>query len=158
MSKINFIGLDPKQAEALVKPLNELLANYQIHYQNLRGFHWNIKGPSFFELHALFEQYYTAAAANIDEIAERILTLGGRPLHTFSAYVETSKIKETKDQSDASKCVEAILTSLNMLLQMERPILEAASELGDEGTVDLITGLVSQQEKDAWMLTSWLNK
>ena len=83
----NLVGIDQNKAKELASMLNQLLADYQLFYQNLRGFHWNIKGKEFFELHLKFEEFYDDAVIKIDEIAERILTLEGEPLHTFSDYV-----------------------------------------------------------------------
>ena len=80
------IGLDKEMTKNLTSGLNRLLANFQLYYQNLRGLHWNIKGKSFFELHVKFEEFYTDSQEKIDFIAERILTLGGTPLHTFTDY------------------------------------------------------------------------
>ena len=79
--------------------LNSLLANFQIYYQNLRGLHWNIKGKNFFDLHTKFEEFYTDSQIKIDEIAERILTLQGKPLHTFSDYIAHSNVPVGKDIS-----------------------------------------------------------
>jgi starvation-inducible DNA-binding protein len=79
----NLIGIDKEKATELSQKLNQLLADYQLFYQNLRGLHWNIKGKEFFELHLKFEEYYNDAVVKVDEIAERILTLGGEPLHTL---------------------------------------------------------------------------
>ena len=79
----SILGLDRKKSANLVNNLNGLLANFQIYYQNLRGLHWNIKGKNFFELHVKFEEFYTDSQVKIDEVAERILTLQGKPLHTF---------------------------------------------------------------------------
>ena len=92
----NSIGINTEKATELSYELNDLLANYQLIYQNLRGLHWNIKGKEFFELHVKFEEFYDDAVIKIDEIAERILTLEGHPLHTFSDYLETAEIKEKK--------------------------------------------------------------
>ena len=86
MDNLNQIGLNEMKAMELTKELNELLANYSIFYQNVRGYHWNIKGEKFFELHAKFEELYNDLFVKIDEIAERILTLGGMPNHNFSEY------------------------------------------------------------------------
>jgi starvation-inducible DNA-binding protein len=132
--KTNDIGLEIKESKPLVKMLNELLANYQIYYQNLRNFHWNVTGPNFFELHAKFEELYTAANTGVDEVAERILTLGARPYSSYGEYIEHSGIKEAKDVADAKKMVEIIRDNLNELLVLERKTLEAANESGDEGT------------------------
>ena len=99
--------------------LNELLANYQIYYQNLRNFHWNVSGPNFFDLHAKFEELYTVANVNVDSVAERILTLGARPYSSYGEYIENSGIKEAKDVNDAMKMVEIIRENLNVLLTVE---------------------------------------
>ena len=79
MAKSNGIGLDSRDAKKLAEKLNELLANYSIFYQNTRGYHWNIKGEKFFELHLKFEELYNDLLIKIDEVAERILTLGASP-------------------------------------------------------------------------------
>ena len=92
----NSIGINTEKALILANRLNELLADYQLFYQNLRGLHWNIKGRKFFELHLKFEEYYDNAVIKVDEIAERILTLEGEPLHTFTDYLKISEIKEVK--------------------------------------------------------------
>ena len=94
--KKNIIGLDANKAKKLAELLNVLLANYQLFYINSRGFHWNIKGEKFFELHLKFEELYTDTQLKIDEIAERILTLGHTPDHTFTDFLKLSKIKEQK--------------------------------------------------------------
>ncbi len=101
--KTNDIGLEIKESKTLVKMLNELLANYQIYYQNLRNFHWNVSGPNFFELHAKFEELYTVANVNVDSVAERILTLGARPFSSYEEYIENSGIKEAKNVHEAKK-------------------------------------------------------
>src|SRR3712207_4804935 len=94
MAEINEIGLDSKLASALADKLNTLLANLQVFYINARGFHWNITGDKFFELHAKFEELYNDLVTKVDEVAERILTLGHNPAHHFSFYLKTSTIPE----------------------------------------------------------------
>lgn len=153
---ITQIGLDSKQSEALASELNTLLANYQLYYQNTRGLHWNIKGKHFFELHVKFEEIYTDAQMKIDLIAERVLTLGFTPLHTFSDYLKNSKIKEGKNITDAKTAVELIVNSLQTIIILERDILKTAEKLGDEGTLTLLTDFITQQEKEIWMYSSWL--
>lgn len=151
------IGLDSKQSEALVTELNVLLANYQLYYQNSRGLHWNIKGKHFFELHVKFEEIYTDAQLKIDLIAERILTLGFTPLHTFSDYLKQSSIKEGKNISDAKTAVQLVVSSLQTLVILERNILKTAGKLSDDGTNTMLTDFITQQEKEIWMYVSWLN-
>lgn len=155
-TKINSIGLEPEKSEALSKALNELLANYQIFYQNLRGFHWNIRGKSFFELHTKFEELYTQANLSIDEIAERILTLEGRPMHTFEAYLSNATIKPAKDVINANDTVAISIDNLTTLMSMERNILQMASEANDEGTNALMSDYLRLQEKTVWMLKAYL--
>ncbi len=152
----NQIGLGKNQSTDLANELNTLLANYQMFYQNLRGFHWNIQGPSFFELHIKFEELYNDAVLKVDEIAERILTLGQTPLHTFSSYLEHSNIKEAKDVKDGNGTVSTTLTNLKTLLEIERKILDLSAEAGDEGTNSQMSDYISQQEKTVWMLSAYL--
>jgi starvation-inducible DNA-binding protein len=151
-------GIEEQASQGLVTQLNQLLADYQIYYQNLRGFHWNISGPGFFELHRHFETLYTAAQLTIDELAERILTLGGRPLHTMSDYVHSADIKESRDVYTADETVRTTLKNIEVLLHLEREIVIAANEAGDEGTADLLTPLIAAQEKQAWMLKAYLGR
>ena len=152
----NLIGLDKVKTELLASKLNELLANYQVFYQNLRGFHWNIKGKSFFELHAKFEEYYNDAVVKVDEIAERVLTLEGEPLHSFSDYLESSVLKEAKGISDGVQAVEIVVKNFSALVSLEREILSLAGDAEDEGTVSLMSDYISETEKTLWMLNAYL--
>ncbi len=152
----NDIGLEIKDSKVLVKKLNNLLASYEIYYQNLRNFHWNITGPNFFELHAKFEELYNEATLAIDETAERILTLGERPYSSFSEYIENSVITEAKKVDEAKKMVEIVRDNLNSLLNLERSVLETAGDHGDEGTVTLMSDYISAKEKTVWMLSAYL--
>jgi len=153
----NKIGLDDKEVVELVDLLNDLLANYQIHYQKLRGCHWNVRGNDFFTLHLKFEELYNNAQLTIDELAERVLTLGKSPHSTYANYIKVSKIKEINTEGLApNKMVEAILDDYRVLIDLEREIIETASEnVNDEGTADMITGFVKFQEKTCWMLRAY---
>lgn len=150
------LGLDKEKVNGLKESLNELLANFQVYYQNLRGLHWNIKGKSFFELHMKFEELYTDSQEKIDMIAERILTLEGTPLHTFKDYIDLSDVPVGKDISNDRKSVELIVDSLIILIDIERKILNQSAEADDEGTNAMMSDFVSEQEKTVWMLKSWL--
>jgi len=158
MTKLSQIGLDKEQSSALADQLNHLLANYQVFYQSLRGLHWNIKGSHFFELHVKFEELYNDAQLKIDEVAERILTLGFTPLHTFADYLAHAEVPVGKDISDAQSSVGLVVDSLRTIVVIERNILSEASALGDEGTLTLLTDFITQQEKMIWMYSSWMNK
>lgn len=157
MTTKNAIGLEKSELTDVATALNVLLANYQLHYQNLRGLHWNIRGANFFQLHVKFEEFYNDAQLKIDELAERILTLGHTPLHTFTDYLHHAKISEAKDVHEDVAAVKIVKAGYQTLLELERQLLALASEAGDEGTQDLITPFISEQEKTIWMLTAWLN-
>lgn len=152
----NLIGIDKKKASELSNNLNELLADYQLFYQNLRGMHWNIKGREFFELHVKFEEYYDDAVIKIDEIAERILTLEGEPLHSFTDYLKVSKIAESKNITNGVDGIKIIISNFQVLILKEREILELAADASDEGTVSLMSDYISETEKTLWMLNSYL--
>lgn len=153
---MNLIGLNQQKAQELAKKLNHLLANYQLFYQNVRGFHWNIKGKDFFELHIKFEEFYDNAVVKIDEIAERILTLEEEPYHTFSAYLNISTIEESSGISNGKQAVLVVIKNLSTLIALEREILSIASEANDEGTVSLMSDYISETEKTLWMLNAYL--
>ncbi|MBK6390290.1 MAG: DNA starvation/stationary phase protection protein [Saprospiraceae bacterium] len=158
MNKINAIGLDNDKAKHLAEKLNELLANYSIFYQNTRGYHWNIKGEKFFELHLKFEELYNDLLLKVDEVAERILTLGHTPKHNYADYRTTSKIKESVFVSDGIKAVEDILASFQTIIILQRELLVIASDAGDEGTNALMSDYIRLQEKSVWMYSSFLKK
>lgn len=150
------IGLDTVQSQALAAELNKLLASYQILYMNVRGFHWNIRGNQFFELHLKFEEIYNDLLLKVDALAERILTLDGVPMHSFSDYLKVSAIPEQKGLHDGRACVESLLESFRELLVAQRRILGQAAEAGDEGTASILSDYVQQQEKLVWMLRAYL--
>lgn len=152
----NQIGLPAAEANDLAADLDGLLAHYHIYYQNLRGFHWNVRGKDFFELHLKFEEFYNDALLKIDEIAERILTLGHHPVHTFSDYIRLSGIKEQKNVTDGTAGIQSVAESLKTLVSLERTILKKAADCGDEGTVSLMSDYISQQEKTIWMIKAYL--
>lgn len=156
--KTNLIGLPVKESELIVVELNILLSNFQVYYQNLRGIHWNIRGKRFFDLHVKFEQLYNDSQLKIDMIAERVLTLGGRPLHTFEDYIKFNQLSVGKNVSNDEKAIHLIVDSLSKLLKIEREILEKASEINDEGTNTMISDFVSEQEKTIWMMCAWLEE
>nr|WP_315124300.1 Dps family protein [uncultured Capnocytophaga sp.] len=155
---LNTLGLDKARVEKEVSLLNILLANYQTYYQNLRGVHWNIKGKRFFELHVKFEALYNAAQEQVDEIAERILTLGGVPFHTLESYVKHATVPVGENIFDDEKTVRLVIDSISALLPLERELLSLSDEIGDEGTNSLISGFISEQEKNVWMLKAYLNE
>lgn len=143
---------------ATIEKLNELLATYQIHYQNLRGLHWNIKGVNFFELHLKYEELYTRTQLIIDDLAERILTLGGAPLHSYSSYLAKSVLKENNTIHEGKIGMEYLVHAQTQLLELERDLMYISNENEDEGTNALMSDLVREKEKTNWMFTAWLNR
>ncbi|MFP4023079.1 MAG: Dps family protein [Thiohalospira sp.] len=138
----------------IVKKLNLLLSDYEVYYQNLRALHWNIKGKMFFMLHEKYEEFYNEAAEVIDEIAERILMLESTPLHTYEDFLKNSGIKPVKDVKDANKSIDIVLGNNETLLNSAYAALEVADESGDEGTLSLLSDIISALEKRIWMLQS----
>ena len=158
MKHHNHIGLDEKKSTHLITDLNVLLADYQLFYMNTRGLHWNIKGEKFFELHLKFEELYNNLVLKIDEVAERILTLGGMPLHSYSDYLKLSSVKEAKNISKGIEGVELIVDSFKKVIIKQRKILKISADAGDEGTNALMSDYIREQEKLIWMYSSYLNK
>lgn len=157
MKNLNAIGLDQEKSKELAEKLNGLLANYSIFYQNTRGYHWNIKGEKFFELHLKFEELYTDLLTKIDEIAERILTLGYAPNHRYSDYREISAVKESPLVSDGMQAVGNILDSFKAIITLQRELLDLSGEADDEGTNALMSDYIREQEKLVWMYSAFLN-
>lgn len=158
MGNLNAIGLDSEKSKELVNQLGDLLSNYSIFYQNTRGYHWNIKGDNFFELHLKFEELYNDLIMKIDEIAERILTLGSDPEHRFSEYLKFSEIKEASNLHDGKVAIADIISCFKILLIKQRGIMSFAAEIGDEGTSALMSDYIREQEKLIWMYSAYLKK
>lgn len=158
MTKLNNIGLSTKHSDELILKLNDLISNYQLFYMNVRGFHWNIKGEKFFELHVKFEELYDDLILKIDEIAERIVTLGGVPLHSYTDFLNHSEIKEVKNADGSDETVSSILDSFKTLLIKQRELLELSDKADDEGTNALMSDYIREQEKLVWMYSAFQNK
>jgi starvation-inducible DNA-binding protein len=156
MANTTPIGLDTAQSKQLADKLNILLANFQLFYINARGFHWNIKGKKFFELHAKFEEIYNDALVKIDEIAERVLTLGHTPTHSFTEYVKMSEIAEVMNVSEGKAALQHVLSGMTTLIKIEREIHGLAGKAGDEGTGALMSDYIREQEKLVWMFGAYL--
>ncbi|AWA30408.1 DNA starvation/stationary phase protection protein [Flavobacterium magnum] len=156
--KTNLLGLPIKEMEAISNDLNILLSSFQVYYQNLRGIHWNIRGKRFFNLHVKFEELYNDAQMKVDLVAERVLTIGGTPLHTFDDYIKNNKIVVGKNISNDEKAIQLIVESLSGLLRIERELLNKSGEINDEGTNSLMSDFISEQEKTIWMMNAWLEE
>lgn len=155
---MNAIGLDEVKSKELASKLNELLASYQVFYMNARGLHWNIKGDKFFELHLKFEELYNNLILKVDEVAERILTLGYSPLHTYDDYLKKSLVQAVSNISDGNQGVKNVLDAFKVLLIKQRELLTLSAEVNDEGTNALMSDYIREQEKLVWMYSAFLNK
>lgn len=150
------IGLNPQHTQELIKGLNDLLSDLEIFYMNVRGFHWNIRGRAFFELHAKFEELYTDLQLKIDEVAERILTLGGKPRHAFQDFIESSDVHVVRDVTDGVEAMKHCVAAFSVLLLRERALLQLSGEASDEGTNALMSDYIREQEKLVWMYRAYL--
>jgi starvation-inducible DNA-binding protein len=156
--KTNILGLPVQESELIVTELNSLLSNYQVYYQNLRGIHWNIRGKRFFDLHVKFEELYNDSQLKVDMVAERVLTLGGTPLHTFEDYIKNNKLEVGKNISNDERAIQLVVSSLSDLLVIEREILNKSAAINDEGTNSMMSDFIVEQEKTLWMMQAWLQE
>ena len=158
MKTLDFLHVNESKAAAVVTGLNQLLADFQVYYTNLRGFHWEIKGHGFFVLHSKFEELYDDAAEKVDELAERILMLGGAPENRFSEYLKKAHIQEISGVACGSDALDNILETYRHLIREERKLIDVANDANDVVTADLLTGYLKEQEKLVWMLVAWNSK
>lgn len=155
MKTLDYIHLSEAGVSNVVASLKQLLADYQVFYTNLRGFHWNIKGHGFFVLHGKFEDLYNNTAEKVDELAERLLMLGSEPENKFSEYLKVSRVHEVSGVSCGDEALKHILDTYGHLIGEERKLLSLASAAGDEGTVALMSDYLKEQEKLVWMLVAY---
>jgi len=158
MKTLDLTKLNAAAVAPIISGLQQLLADYQVYYSNLRGFHWNVKGKDFFVMHAQFENMYNNAAEKIDEIAERILMLDGVPVHRFSDYLKSSQVKEAPVVSSGDEGVAHVMEVTAHFIASERAILKLAAEASDEATVAQMSDYIKEQEKLLWMLVSYSSK
>lgn len=156
MKNYRKLGFDEEEAQEIVDALNALLANYHVHYQKLRNFHWNIVGPEFFELHGLFEQEYNQVKLQIDEIAERIRVFGKKPHSTLAKYLEVSEIEEPEGELSATDMAKSVLGDFEILLSFLVDAQDKAAEHGDLATSQLVISFIQRTEKMHWMLTAFV--
>ncbi|MGJ9382766.1 Dps family protein [Salipaludibacillus sp. CF4.18] len=124
----------------------------------LHHYHWYVSGPSFFTLHEKFEGFYNEAATNIDDIAERILTIGGKPVATLKEYLDDSSIKEASGNEDANEMVAELSKDFALISEESYALVQAAGEVDDEATADMFIALKSSIEQHVWMLNAFLGK
>ena len=155
MRTLDYLNLNEARVANVVTALQNLLADFQVYYTNLRGFHWEIKGRGFFVLHEKFESMYDDTATKVDEIAERILTLGGTPENKFSGYLKVARIPEVSGVTSSQLAVDNILNTYKHFIAEERKLIDLANEANDAVTADMLTGYLKEQEKMIWMLVAF---
>jgi starvation-inducible DNA-binding protein len=138
--------------------LNEQVASWTVLYVKLHNFHWYVKGSQFFTLHAKFEELYNEAALHVDEIAERLLALGGQPIATMQGCLKLSQIAEADGGETAEQMVASISSDFTLLIGKLKQGMELADSVGDETTADMLLAIHSGLEKHVWMLQSFLGK
>ncbi|WP_288956073.1 DNA starvation/stationary phase protection protein [uncultured Polaribacter sp.] len=152
---MNYLNIDNQKVLPVVSELNVLLADYHVHYQKLRNFHWNILGKNFFDLHNRFEEMYNDTRVKIDEVAERIVTLKYHPISKLSDYIEVSRIKESSPLLTDEEMVADIINDNRIILEQLGKIIERATKAKDEGTLDLMGAYIRELEKSTWLLNAW---
>lgn len=150
------LGWTTKETAKISTALNELLANYSVHYQKLRNYHWNVKGSDFFDLHEQFESQYNEALQHIDDIAERIRIFQETPLSTMKDYLDTAEIKETTTALESDLMVREILSDYTILLKYMFNVVEVAVGQDDSGTEEMVKKFINTLEKHHWMLSAFL--
>ncbi|MCD8509248.1 MAG: DNA starvation/stationary phase protection protein [Bacillus sp. (in: Bacteria)] len=143
--------------EKTAEILNRQVANWNVLFVKLHNYHWYVKGENFFKLHEKFEELYNEAATHIDELAERLLTVGGEPVATMKEYLEISTIKEAQGERATNDMVQTLLKDFEGLAEeLRNDISVLEDEVGDEVTADMLIGVRSSLEKHGWMLRAFL--
>ncbi|MFJ7954223.1 Dps family protein [Lysinibacillus sp. NPDC096418] len=140
----------------LNKELNKLVSTWSVLYTKLHNYHWYVTGNAFFTLHEKFEELYNEVTLNLDEIAERILSKGGKPVATLKEHLEYSYIEEATGKETTIQMVETTISDFEKLMKALNSTMELAAEEGDDRTEDLLNAMYQSIEKHAWMLKAFL--
>lgn len=155
MTKID-IGISETDRNDIAHGIAKLLADSYTLYLQTHNFHWNVTGPQFRELHLMFEEHYTELAEAVDEIAERIRTLGVPAPGTYKAFAELSAIDEVEGVPDATEMVRLLCQGHEQVVKTSREVLKLAQNADDESTAALVSDRMRVHEKTAWMLRAML--
>lgn len=138
----------------LHETMNVQLSNWAVLYVKLHHFHWYVKGPHFPTLHAKFEELYDMAAEKLDELAERILTIGGQPLSTMKEYLEHATVQEADKSRSEANMLQQVVEDLNAIVTGLQTAATTAEEAGDDATTDLFVGQIGELQKQIWLLSA----
>lgn len=150
------IGIEADDRQKIASGLSRLLADSYTLYLKTHSYHWNVTGPRFRDLHLMFEEQYTELATAVDEIAERVRTLGYPAPGTFREFLELTTIEEVPGAPGAEDMVKDLVVAQEIVVRTCREILPAAQAAHDESTVGLVADRMATHEKAAWMLRSLL--
>lgn len=140
----------------LIGAVNKQVANWTVLYVKLHNYHWFIKGHHFFTLHEKFEDYYNEAAGIIDELAERILSIGGKPIGTIKECLELATIKEATGTEGENEMVKTIHADFTTIMNELKAAQGLAEQNNDQGTADMLLGIQSNLQKHLWMLQAFM--
>ncbi|MCA1028788.1 MULTISPECIES: Dps family protein [Cytobacillus] len=143
-------------SEKLIQSVNKQVANWTVMYVKLHNYHWYVKGSNFFVLHEKFEELYNEANDHIDELAERILALGGNPVATMKDCLDTASIEEATGKEDARDMVQSVWSDFEKMLDELQEGIELADEAKDEATGDMLIAVKQSVKKHNWMLKAFL--
>lgn len=149
---------DQKARAEIAAVLSKLLAGTYTLYLKTQGFHWNVTGPRFYDLHKLFEEQYGELAAANDEIAERIRALGVTAPASYGEYARLSPVEEARGAPAAEEMLRQLLADHRTLTRAAQAVVETAEASADVGSADLGTQRVRSHEKAAWMLDALLQR
>jgi starvation-inducible DNA-binding protein len=152
------IGISEKDRRAIAAGLSRLLADTYTLYLQTHQFHWNVTGPMFQTLHVMFEAHYTEMALAVDEIAERIRSLGMPAPGTYAAYQKLTTIREVEGVPKAKQMIALLVTGHETVVRTARSIYPVVEKAVDEASADLLTQRIQLHEKTAWMLRSLLEE
>ena len=150
------IGIAQNDRETVAKHLSKLLADTYSLYLKTHSFHWNVTGPQFNSLHAMFEVQYNQLWIAADEVAERIRILDIFAPGSYSQFGKLTSIKEESGVPEWKEMVAQLVEGHEIAASTARDTIKVADEAGDEGTADMVTGRLKEHEKTAWMLRSLL--
>ena len=145
-------------SKELIEELNVQVSTWSVVYAKLHNYHWYIKGPHFFTLHAKFEELYNEATLHMDEIAERVLTLGGDPVASLKEHLELSVVKEATGKEKEDDMVKNVVDDFGEIMKSLKKGMELAAKDGDDMTEDLLNATYQSIEKHQWMLNAFLGE
>ncbi|MBO0999961.1 DNA starvation/stationary phase protection protein [Bacillus sp. SD075] len=135
--------------------VNKEIANFSVLYTKIHNYHWFVNGPHFFELHQKLEELYKEVTSNYDELAERLLAIGEKPVATLKEYMELTTIEEATGKENTEDMVQSVISDFEKLSKEFLEIIEVAEE-EDPVTADMLTGMKKSLNKHAWMLRAYL--